>query len=120
MLQSLDYKFDLAKNGEEAIAFYKRYMNIGRPYDAVIMDLTVVGGMGDDAAEPRLQVRPGEKRRGGDRLLQTLHEHRPALRCGDHGPHGRRRHGRRCCRASTTSSTWRKTARRRSPSTNAT
>src|ERR1035438_2452349 len=37
MLQSLDYKFDIAKNGEDAIAFYKRYLNIGRPYDAVIM-----------------------------------------------------------------------------------
>ena len=46
MLQSLDYKFDLAKNGDEAIAFYKRYLNIGRPYDLVIMDVTVIGGMG--------------------------------------------------------------------------
>ncbi|MDB6168244.1 MAG: sensor hybrid histidine kinase [Verrucomicrobia bacterium] len=48
MLKSLDYKFDLAKNGEEAIAFYKRYLNIGRPYDAVIMDISVVGGMGGE------------------------------------------------------------------------
>jgi PAS domain S-box-containing protein len=48
MLQSLDYKFDLAKNGEEAIALYQRYLNIGRPYDAVIMDLTVIGGMGGE------------------------------------------------------------------------
>jgi hypothetical protein len=48
MLTSLDYKFDTAKNGEEAIALYKRYLNIGRPYDAVIMDLTVVGGMGGE------------------------------------------------------------------------
>jgi len=48
MLQSLDYKFDLAKNGEEAITFYKRYLNIGRPYDAVIMDISVVGGMGGE------------------------------------------------------------------------
>ena len=48
MLTSLDYKFDLAKNGEEAITLYKRYQNIGRPYDAVIMDLTVIGGMGGE------------------------------------------------------------------------
>jgi CheY-like chemotaxis protein len=48
MLQSLDYKYDTAKNGEEAIALYKRYLNIGRPYDAVIMDLTVIGGMGGE------------------------------------------------------------------------
>ncbi len=48
MLQSLDYKYDLAKTGEEAITLYKRYLNIGRPYDAVILDITVVGGMGGE------------------------------------------------------------------------
>ena len=48
MLGSLDYKYDLAKNGSEAIALYQRYLNIGRPYDAVILDLTVVGGMGGE------------------------------------------------------------------------
>ena len=48
MLESLGYKFDLARNGEEAIQFYKRYLNIGRPYDVVIMDLTIVGGMGGE------------------------------------------------------------------------
>ena len=48
MLESLEYKCDLAKNGEEAIQLYKRYLNIGRPYDAVIMDLTIVGGMGGE------------------------------------------------------------------------
>jgi two-component system, cell cycle sensor histidine kinase and response regulator CckA len=48
MLESLDYKFDIAKNGDDAITLYKRYLNIGRPYDAVIMDLTVIGGMGGE------------------------------------------------------------------------
>ena len=48
MLQSLEYKFDIAKKGEEALALYKRYLNIGRPYDAVIMDLTIIGGMGGE------------------------------------------------------------------------
>jgi DNA-binding NtrC family response regulator len=46
MLESLEYKFDTARNGEEAIGLYKRYLNIGRPYDAVILDLTIIGGMG--------------------------------------------------------------------------
>jgi len=55
MLQSLDYKYDLAKNGDEAIALYKRYLNIGRPYDAVIMDLTVVGGMGGEECYTELK-----------------------------------------------------------------
>jgi PAS domain S-box-containing protein len=50
MLESLDYKYDVARNGDEAITLYKRYLNIGRPYDAVIMDLTVIGGMGGEEA----------------------------------------------------------------------
>ncbi|MDP2136945.1 MAG: ATP-binding protein, partial [Candidatus Didemnitutus sp.] len=48
MLTSLEYKYDLAKDGEEAIQLYKRYLNIGRPYDIVIMDLNVIGGMGGE------------------------------------------------------------------------
>ena len=48
MLESLGYKFDLAANGEQAIQLYKRYLNIGRPYDVVIMDLTIIGGMGGE------------------------------------------------------------------------
>jgi CheY-like chemotaxis protein len=50
MLDSLEYKYDVAKKGEEAIALYKRFLNIGKPYDVVIMDLTIVGGMGGEEA----------------------------------------------------------------------
>jgi two-component system cell cycle sensor histidine kinase/response regulator CckA len=49
MFHRLDYKFDLAKNGDDALALYQRYLNIGRPYDAVILDLHVIGGMGGEA-----------------------------------------------------------------------
>jgi CheY-like chemotaxis protein len=55
MLQSLKYKFDVARKGEEAIALYKRYLNIGRPYDVVIMDLTVIGGMGGEETIRKLR-----------------------------------------------------------------
>lgn len=55
MLQSLDYTHDTAKNGEEAIALYRRYLNIGRPYDAVILDLTIIGGMGGEACFQQLR-----------------------------------------------------------------
>jgi CheY-like chemotaxis protein len=55
MLDGLEYKYDIAKNGEEAIALYKRYLNIGRPYDAVIMDLTIIGGMGGEEAFKQLR-----------------------------------------------------------------
>ena len=60
MLESLGYKFDLAKTGDEAIQFYKRYLNVGRPYDLVIMDLTIVGGMGGEEAFKHLrELDPG-------------------------------------------------------------
>ena len=48
MLRALDYKCDLATNGTDAVALYKRYQNIGRPYDVVILDDTVAGGMGGE------------------------------------------------------------------------
>jgi PAS domain S-box-containing protein len=62
MLESLDYKFDIARNGDEAITLYKRYLNIGRPYDAVIMDLTVIGGMGGEEAFRVLKELDGDVR----------------------------------------------------------
>ncbi len=49
MFNRLDYKYDLAKNGDDALALYQRYLNIGRPYDAVILDLHIIGGMGGEA-----------------------------------------------------------------------
>ncbi len=55
MLESLGYKYDLTRNGEETIQFYKRYLNIGRPYDAVIMDLTIIGGMGGEQCYKQLR-----------------------------------------------------------------
>lgn len=55
MLESLNYKYDLAKDGEEAIGLYRRYLTIGRPYDAVILDLSVVGAMGGEACFAELR-----------------------------------------------------------------
>lgn len=49
MLASLDYTHDVARHGEEALQLYRRYLNIGRPYDAVLLDITVTGGMGGEA-----------------------------------------------------------------------
>ena len=48
MLRALDYKCDLATNGVDAVALYKRYQNIGRPHDVVILDDIVNGGMGGE------------------------------------------------------------------------
>ncbi len=48
MLQSLGYKCRLARNGAETIKLYRDSLNVDRPYDAVIMDLTIIGGMGGE------------------------------------------------------------------------
>ncbi|MCF6291373.1 MAG: PAS domain S-box protein [Desulfobacterales bacterium] len=46
MLHHLGYGAALARDGLEAIDLYKQAYDAGRPYDAVILDLTVPGGMG--------------------------------------------------------------------------
>ncbi len=46
LLSHLGYEVDLAVEGKEAIDFYKKAMDGGKPYDVVIMDLTIPGGMG--------------------------------------------------------------------------
>lgn len=48
MLASLDCTHDIARTGEEALQLYRRYLNIGRPYDVVLLDITVIGGMGGE------------------------------------------------------------------------
>jgi two-component system cell cycle sensor histidine kinase/response regulator CckA len=46
MIVHLGYQVHLAKNGEEAIAMFAEAQRSGQPFDAVILDLTVPGGMG--------------------------------------------------------------------------
>jgi CheY-like chemotaxis protein len=46
LLQNLGYHVEFAKNGSEAIDLYREAKDLGKPFDAVILDLTVPGGMG--------------------------------------------------------------------------
>ena len=46
MLVMLGYEPEFAKDGAEATEMYKKAMKSGRSYDAVILDLTIPGGMG--------------------------------------------------------------------------
>lgn len=46
MLKHQGYTADSAKNGEEAIKLYSEKLSLKKPYDHVILDLTVYGGMG--------------------------------------------------------------------------
>jgi CheY-like chemotaxis protein len=50
MLKSIGYEVVAARDGAEAIELYKEGMNSGHPFDAVIMDLTIPGGMGGKEA----------------------------------------------------------------------
>lgn len=55
MLEGLDYKVDLAHRGEDALALYRRYHAVNRPYDVVLLDLTIVGGMGGEETFKKLK-----------------------------------------------------------------
>lgn len=46
LLAALGHQVRLACHGEEALAVYQEMRNCGRPFDAVILDLTIRGGMG--------------------------------------------------------------------------
>jgi len=46
ILTLLGYQVEVAKNGEEAIELYKEAKDSTTPFDVVIMDLNIRGGMG--------------------------------------------------------------------------
>ncbi|PKM76722.1 MAG: hypothetical protein CVU90_11095 [Firmicutes bacterium HGW-Firmicutes-15] len=54
MLKHLGYNTVFASDGQEAIDLYIISQELGEPYDAVIMDLTIAGGMGGKEAVKRL------------------------------------------------------------------
>ena len=62
MLAHIGYEVEFAKDGSEALKLYKRAKMEGKPFDTVIMDLTVPGGMGGkEAIEKLLVFDPGIK-----------------------------------------------------------
>jgi len=50
MLNKLSYETEIASTGEEAVELFRKAHESGRPFDAVIMDLTIPGGMGGEEA----------------------------------------------------------------------
>jgi CheY-like chemotaxis protein len=46
MLPKVGYDVALAQDGQAAVNAYKDALEAGKPFDAVILDLTVPGGMG--------------------------------------------------------------------------
>ncbi len=62
MLKKLGYKVCLTKDGREAIEKFEEARAGGEPFDAVIMDLTIPGGMGGrEAVKELLRIDPQVK-----------------------------------------------------------
>jgi PAS domain S-box-containing protein len=59
MLNHLGYESEFAENGDQAIIIYKQALGSGRTFDAVILDLTVKGGMGaEETIKELLKIDP--------------------------------------------------------------
>ena len=62
ILSRYGYEVEFASDGAEAVELYRRALEAGRRFDAVILDLTVPGGMsGKDAANELLKIDPEVK-----------------------------------------------------------
>ena len=62
VLGSSGYVVDVADGGEQAIGMYKQSIDEGRPYDCIIMDLTIPRGIGGkEAIGEILKINPAAK-----------------------------------------------------------
>ncbi len=55
MLTSLGYEVSTSRDGSEAITLFRKSRDLGEPFDAIIMDLTIPGGMGGKEAVRKLR-----------------------------------------------------------------
>ena len=62
ILKTFGNKVEVASDGAKVIKLYKKAMDSGEPYDVVIMDLTIPGGMGGkEAIQKLLEIDPDVK-----------------------------------------------------------
>ena len=82
MLGSLGYEVAFARDGMEAIAVYKAAMASGEAIEAVIMDLTIPGGMGGkEAIRELLTIDPKIKA-----IVSSGYSHDPVMSdCQEYG-----------------------------------
>ena len=60
ILMHVGYEVEFARNGDEAVALYRKFLESGSPFDIVILDLTVPGGMGGkDTIKALREINPG-------------------------------------------------------------
>lgn len=55
ILEALGYEALVVDSGEQAVETYRTFREQGTPFDAVIMDLTIPGGMGGKETIKRLK-----------------------------------------------------------------
>jgi CheY-like chemotaxis protein len=62
LLHALGYDADFAESGEAALTMYRAAMAAAKPFDVVILDLTIRGGMGGlETLRKLLEIDPGVK-----------------------------------------------------------
>jgi CheY-like chemotaxis protein len=62
MLKHIGYEVGFAEDGAEAIELYQKAKKSDQPFDALIMDLTIPGGMGgEEAIRQLLEIDPNVK-----------------------------------------------------------
>ena len=62
LLTHKGYEIECAKDGDEAIELYKKAMEASKPFNAVILDLTIRGGMGGkETVKKLLEIDPNVK-----------------------------------------------------------
>ncbi len=62
MLERLGHEVETVKDGDEAIEAYKKQKDSVEPFDAVILDLTIKGGMGgEQTIRELIKIDPGVK-----------------------------------------------------------
>ncbi|MEW6207970.1 MAG: response regulator [Acidobacteriota bacterium] len=82
ILRMLGYETELARNGQEAVEMYRQAMEAGAPFTAVILDLTIPGGMGGkETIQKLLEIDPAVKA-----LVSSGYSSDPAMsRFREHG-----------------------------------
>jgi CheY-like chemotaxis protein len=56
ILIALGYQVETAEDGQKAIELYRRAKKRGKPFDVIIMDLTIPGGMGGKEALRKIKA----------------------------------------------------------------
>ena len=85
MLLTIGYSVDYAVNGQEVLEKYQQAMRAEKPFDLVIMDLTIPGGMGGkEAIKKLLKIDPQAKA-----IVSSGYSHDDVMaNCQDYGFQG--------------------------------